>query len=134
MVAPIKHCRDLADIDVETLCEMMNTVKDLMAAMRVLYKPHGFNVGFNVGEAAGAGIEEHLHLHVVPRWHADSNMMTVIGDSRVIPEDLDRTFEKMVEALQCNHSEILVSNEDIGSHFEKANAAITKIEISQTKS
>jgi ATP adenylyltransferase len=100
MVAPIKHCSDLADVDVETLCEMMNTVKDLMATMRELYKPHGFNVGFNVGEAAGAGIEEHLHLHVVPRWHADSNMMTVIGDSRVIPEDLDRTFEKMVEALQ----------------------------------
>ena len=100
MVAPAKHCNDLADIDVETLCEMMNTVKALMAAMRELYKPHGFNVGFNVGEAAGAGIEEHLHLHVVPRWHADSNMMTVIGDSRVIPEDLDRTFEKMVEALK----------------------------------
>lgn len=100
MVAPIRHCSDLADVDVETLCEMMSTVKDLMTAMRELYRPHGFNVGFNVGEAAGAGIEEHLHLHVVPRWHADNNMMTVIGGSRVIPEDLGRTFEKMVGALQ----------------------------------
>ena len=71
-----------------------------MAAMRELYQPHGFNVGFNVGEAAGAGIEEHLHLHVVPRWHADNNMMTVIGGSRVIPEDLGRTLERMVGELQ----------------------------------
>ncbi|MBD3872613.1 MAG: HIT domain-containing protein [Acidobacteria bacterium] len=100
MVAPIRHCSDLADVDVETLSEMMNTVKDLMAAMRELYRPHGFNVGFNVGEAAGAGIEEHLHLHVVPRWNADNNMMTVIGGSRVIPEDLGRTLERMVGALQ----------------------------------
>ena len=79
---------------------MMSTAKDLMAAMRELYQPHGFNVGFNVGEAAGAGIEEHLHLHVVPRWHADNNMMTVIGGSRVIPEDLGRTLERMVGELQ----------------------------------
>ncbi len=100
LVAPIRHCSDLAEVAVETLCEMMSTVKDLMTAMRELYRPHGFNVGFNVGEAAGAGIEEHLHLHVVPRWHADNNMMTVIGGSRVIPEDLGRTFEKMVGALQ----------------------------------
>ena len=82
------------------MCEMMSTAKDLMAAMRELYQPHGFNVGFNVGEAAGAGIEEHLHLHVVPRWHADNNMMTVIGGSRVIPEDLGRTLERMVGELQ----------------------------------
>ena len=95
MVAPIQHCSDLADVDVDTLTEMMATAKDLMAAMRVLYHPHGFNVGFNVGEAAGAGIEEHLHLHVVPRWHGDNNMMTVIGGTRVIPEDIGRTFERM---------------------------------------
>jgi ATP adenylyltransferase len=78
----------------------MGTVKDLMAAMQQLYRPHGFNVGFNVGEAAGAGIEEHLHLHVVPRWHADNNFMTVLGATRVVPEDLGRTFDKMREALE----------------------------------
>jgi ATP adenylyltransferase len=99
MVAPNKHCSDLADVDVETLTEMMGTVKKLMAAMRALYGPHGFNVGFNVGEAAGAGIEEHLHLHVVARWKADNNLMTVIGGTRVVPEDLDRTFERMRETL-----------------------------------
>jgi len=100
MVAPIRHCSDLADVDVETLTEMMNTAKDLMAAMRELYRPHGFNVGFNVGEAAGAGIEEHLHLHVVPRWNADNNLMTVIGGTRVVPEDLGRTFDRMRDALE----------------------------------
>lgn len=100
MVAPIRHASDLAEIDVATLTEMMTTAKDLIAAMRLLYNPHGFNVGFNVGEAAGAGIEEHLHLHIVPRWHADNNMMTVIGATRVIPEDIDRTFERMCGALK----------------------------------
>lgn len=100
MVAPIEHCSDLGDVEVEVLTEMMGTAKDLMEAMRRLYKPHGFNVGFNVGEAAGAGIEEHLHLHVVPRWNADSNFMTVIGDSRVIPEDLDTTFDRMKETFE----------------------------------
>jgi ATP adenylyltransferase len=99
MVAPVKHCSDLEDVDVETLTEMMGTAKDLMAAMRDLYRPHGFNVGFNVGEAAGAGIEEHLHLHVVPRWNADNNMMTVIAGTRVVPEDLGRTFDRMRDAL-----------------------------------
>lgn len=99
MVAPNKHCSDLEEVDVETLTEMMCTTKNLMAAMRELYRPHGFNVGFNVGEAAGAGIEEHLHLHVVPRWKADNNLMTVIGGTRVVPEDLDRTFDRMRDAL-----------------------------------
>lgn len=100
MVAPIRHCSDLAEVEVEGLTEMMSTAKDLMAAMRLLYRPHGFNVGFNVGEAAGAGIEEHLHLHIVPRWHADNNLMTVIGGTRVIPEDIGRTFDRMQDALK----------------------------------
>lgn len=99
MVAPIKHCSDLGDIDEETLTEMMRTAQDLMDAMRDVYRPHGFNVGFNVGEAAGAGIEEHLHLHVVARWRGDNNMMTVVGGTRVVPEDLDRTFDRMNAAL-----------------------------------
>ena len=100
MVAPIRHGSDLADVEADTLTEMMTTVKDLIAALRLLYRPHGFNVGFNVGEAAGAGIEEHLHLHVVPRWHADNNLMTVIGGTRVIPEDIGRTYERMYSALR----------------------------------
>ncbi len=99
MVAPIHHCSELFEVDTETLTEMMQSAQDLMAAMREVYNPHGFNLGFNIGEAAGAGIEEHLHLHVVPRWRGDNNMMTVVGGTRVIPEDLDRTFERMTAAL-----------------------------------
>jgi ATP adenylyltransferase len=105
MVAPIRHASDLAEVSVETLTEMMATTKDIMTALRGLYRPHGFNVGFNVGEAAGAGIEEHLHLHVVPRWRGDANMMTVVGGTRVIPEDLKVTHERMVAALAGIHGE-----------------------------
>ena len=100
MVAPIHHCSELLDVDEETLTEMMRTAQDLMEALREIYRPHGFNVGFNVGEAAGAGIEEHLHLHVVPRWRSDHNMMTVVGGTRVVPEDLGRTFDKMTAVLK----------------------------------
>ena len=100
MVAPIRHCNDLADVEVDALTEMMATAKDLIAAMRQLYQPHGFNVGFNVGEAAGAGIEEHLHLHIVPRWRGDTNIMGVVGGTRVIPEDLGTTFDKITTALK----------------------------------
>jgi ATP adenylyltransferase len=99
MVAPVQHCSELSEVDEETLTEIMRTAQDLMAAMREIYNPHGFNVGFNIGEAAGAGIEEHLHLHVVPRWLGDNNMMTVIGRTRVLPEDLERTFQRMTAAL-----------------------------------
>lgn len=100
MVAPIHHCSEICDVDDATLTEMMRTAQDLMQAMRDVYRPNGFNVGFNVGEAAGAGIEEHLHLHIVARWRGDSNMMTVIGGTRVLPEDLDRTYRKMRRALR----------------------------------
>jgi ATP adenylyltransferase len=99
MVAPIHHTSDLCDVDVTTMTEMMAAARGLMLAMRRLYRPHGFNVGFNVGEAAGAGIEEHLHLHVVPRWNADNNFMTVVGGTRVVPEDLNTTFDRMRAAL-----------------------------------
>jgi ATP adenylyltransferase len=99
MVAPIRHCNDLADVSSATMNEMMATCRDLIAALKEIYHPHGFNVGFNVGEAAGAGIEEHLHLHVVARWRGDNNIMTVVGGTRVIPEDLAVTYERMSVAL-----------------------------------
>jgi ATP adenylyltransferase len=100
MVAPIQHCEALTDVSVDALTEIMSVARDLTAALRELYHPHGFNVGFNLGEAAGAGIEEHLHLHVVPRWRGDGNMMTVIGGTRVIPEDLAVTHERLQDALR----------------------------------
>ena len=99
MVAPNLHVRDLEQLDDATLAEMMLTTRSLLAALRRAYGPHGFNVGFNVGAAAGAGIEGHLHLHVVPRWRGDTNLMGVIADTRVIPEDLGTTFDKLRAAL-----------------------------------
>jgi ATP adenylyltransferase len=107
MVAPIEHCSEISDVNQETLTEMMRTAQDLMEAMKRVYRPHGFNVGFNVGEAAGAGIEEHLHLHIVARWRGDSNMMTVVGGTRVVPEDLERTYDKMRHALEAGSGDTL---------------------------
>jgi ATP adenylyltransferase len=100
MVAPNVHVSDFDRLDEATLAEIMVTARDLMRAMRQAYAPHGFNVGFNVGAAAGAGIEEHLHLHIVPRWRGDTNIMGVIGDTRVIPEDLGTTFDKLRAAIE----------------------------------
>lgn len=99
MVAPNTHVSDLDVLDDATLTEMMVGARSLMRILRELYNPHGFNVGCNVREAAGAGIEEHLHLHIVPRWRGDTNLMGVIGETRVIPEDLEQTFDKITRAL-----------------------------------
>lgn len=100
MVAPNVHVSDLEQLDEATLAEIMVTARSLLRALRLAYAPHGFNVGFNVGAAAGAGIEEHLHLHVVPRWRGDTNIMGVVGDTRVIPEDLGTTFDKLRAAFE----------------------------------
>ncbi len=100
MVAPNIHIQDLDALDGATLAEIMIVTKDVMKTLRAVYKPHGFNVGFNVGEAAGAGIEEHLHLHIVPRWRGDTNIMGVVAGTRVIPEDLGTTFDKITAALK----------------------------------
>lgn len=105
MVAPGRHVSDLDVLDDSTLAEMMVVVRLLMKALREIYNPHGFNVGCNVREAAGAGIEEHLHLHIVPRWRGDTNLMGVIGETRVIPEDLERTFEKITQVLARGEAE-----------------------------
>ncbi len=99
MVAPCRHTGRLGSLDDETLLELMTGARQLVAALEEVYRPHAFNVGFNLGEAAGAGMEEHLHLHVVPRWRGDTSFMTVVGEVRVIPEDLETTFERVRAAL-----------------------------------
>jgi ATP adenylyltransferase len=99
MVAPISHCGDLQALDRETLAELMDGARRLVGLLRELYRPHAFNIGFNLGEAAGAGVEEHLHLHVVPRWRGDTSFITVVGGVRVIPEDLETTFERIRSML-----------------------------------
>ena len=95
MVIPNVHVSSLEDLDERTLSEMMQVVNLSLAALREAYAPHGFNVGVNLGKAAGAGIAEHVHMHVVPRWTADTNFMPVVGSTRVIPELLDDAYARL---------------------------------------
>jgi len=87
MVAPARHVGRLTEATPEELASVMALARRLEAVLTEAYHPDGFNVGMNVGRAAGAGVADHLHLHVVPRWSGDANFMTVVGDTRVIPED-----------------------------------------------
>ena len=99
MVAPLAHVAEFSELDGETLTEMMLVARRLVQALEQAYRPHGFNIGFNLGEAAGAGVLDHLHLHVVPRWRGDTNFMTVSAGTRVLPEDLEVTRDKLIRAL-----------------------------------
>jgi ATP adenylyltransferase len=100
MVAPFAHLANLEDLPPETLHEMMDLAQQCTRALKAGFSPDGINLGFNLGAAAGAGIKDHLHLHLVPRWQGDTNFMPVIGDVRVIPESLDQTFDKLVEGFK----------------------------------
>lgn len=95
MVVPFEHTADFAALDKETSDEMMDLAKRAQGILGEVYRPHGFNLGMNLGRAAGAGVSDHLHLHVLPRWSGDSNFMTTVGETRVIPEDLRTTYDKL---------------------------------------
>lgn len=87
MIAPQRHVARLADATAEELAEMMLLARRLEDVMHEVYRPDGLNVGMNLGRPAGAGVADHIHLHMVPRWSGDTNFMTVVGETRVIPED-----------------------------------------------
>jgi ATP adenylyltransferase len=95
MAVANRHVGTLIGAEAAELTDMMRLVQRAVEALTVEYKPDGFNVGLNQGRAAGAGIEDHLHVHVVPRWNGDSNFVSVIGDTRVLPETLDTTWERL---------------------------------------
>jgi ATP adenylyltransferase len=99
MVAPLAHVGEFSELDAATLADLMRLAQRVVRAIEATYHPHGFNVGFNLGEAAGAGIADHLHLHVVPRWRGDTSFITVNADLRVVPEDLGETCAKLRRAL-----------------------------------
>jgi ATP adenylyltransferase len=99
MIVPYAHVADLAAADLEMLAEMMRLAQRLQTALQSTYRPEGFNLGMNLGRAAGAGIVGHLHLHVLPRWAGDANFMTVVGETRVEPEDLATTYKRLTNAL-----------------------------------
>jgi ATP adenylyltransferase len=99
MIVPYAHVAQLELCDAETLAEMMQLASRVEQAFGANYKPDGMNVGMNLGKAAGAGVAGHLHLHALPRWFGDTNFMTVTGETRVHPEDLKITYERMKKAL-----------------------------------
>ena len=99
MVVPYVHSADLSACDSDTTAEMMTLAQRSQAALEKTYHPQGYNLGMNLGRAAGAGVTGHLHMHVLPRWSGDSNFMTVVGETRVEPEDLDTTYEKLRKTL-----------------------------------
>ena len=99
MVAPYEHLETITSAKTEQLAEMMQLAQRVIQALQTLYKPDGFNIGMNLGHAAGAGIREHFHLHVVPRWLGDANFVSVTGETRVLPEELHITYERMKVAL-----------------------------------
>jgi ATP adenylyltransferase len=105
MIVPYAHLNSLAALPIETAQEMMVTIQRVERALREVYRPDGMNFGANLGEAAGAGIAEHLHIHGLPRWSGDVNFMTVIGETRVLPETLDVTWKKLREALAGSSAE-----------------------------
>jgi len=97
MIAPNAHLGELDTTPKETTDEMMDLAKRCQTALREIYRPHGFNMGMNLGRAAGAGIADHIHMHLIPRWAGDTNFMTSVSETRVLSEDLPTTYHKLRE-------------------------------------
>jgi len=95
MVAPYEHTGALQDLDGETVAELMSFAQSAMRRLEQVYSPQGYNVGFNQGRIAGAGFENHIHMHVVPRWGGDTNFMPVLADTRVMPQTLQQSYEAL---------------------------------------
>lgn len=98
MVSPYRHAKDFEDLTDEESLELVEMVKKSIRILKRALNPHGFNIGINLGSVAGAGIEDHIHVHIVPRWSGDTNFMPVIGDTKVIPEMLQDTYRRLIEA------------------------------------
>jgi ATP adenylyltransferase len=95
MVVPYEHTASFADLNTAAMTEMMALAQQAQRALESEYHPDGFNIGMNLGRAAGAGVADHLHLHVVPRWSGDANFLSIVGETRVLPEDLATTCAKL---------------------------------------
>ncbi len=98
LVMPIRHVGEIGELSGDESAGMWSAIRDAVAALGEAYAPEGLNVGFNLGRAAGAGIPAHLHAHVVPRWLGDTNFMTALAETRVLPESLSLTWERLREA------------------------------------
>jgi len=100
MIAPYVHAGNLSKVEAGILGEMMELAQKVQAALEATYKPEGYNLGMNLGKCAGAGVADHLHLHILPRWIGDSNFMTVTSETRVQPEELFTTYDKLAAFLR----------------------------------
>jgi len=95
MIVPYEHKASLVDFDTATTTEVLELAKRSQLALEAEYHPDGFNIGMNLGRSAGAGVADHLHLHVVPRWSGDANFVSIVGETRVLPEDLATTLARL---------------------------------------
>jgi ATP adenylyltransferase len=95
MIAPYEHTGDLAGLDAVTAAELMHVTQRAVGVLTDEYRPHAFNVGMNLGRVAGAGVPDHLHIHVVPRWNGDTNFMPITANTKVLPESLDQTYDRL---------------------------------------
>jgi len=100
MVAPYEHKATLEELDARTRAEMMELTSQCMTVLRAEYRPQAFNMGANIGEAAGAGVLDHVHIHIVPRWVGDTNFMSTLGRTRVLPESLEDTYNRVKKIFQ----------------------------------
>lgn len=98
MIAPYAHVASLVGAPPEALFEMIGLAQRLEQCLHSVYRPQGMNIGMNLGECAGAGVAGHIHMHIVPRWPADANFMTTVGETRVLPEDLETSYTRILEA------------------------------------
>jgi len=102
MVVPYHHVPSLTDLTDEESLEVMSLIKRMMKALQQVSRPDGFNIGSNVGRTAGAGIDRHIHFHLVPRWNGDTNFMPVLADTKLISEDMDLTLHKLRKSLNSH--------------------------------
>jgi len=121
MVVPNRHAPNLATLTAEEQAELMRLTRHAEIALTEAYAPQGINVGINLGRAAGAGVLDHLHVHLVPRWNGDTNFMTAIGETRVLPEDLAATVKKLRPIFER------LAREETAETAEAAKAAENKI-------
>ncbi len=111
MIAPIAHEARLFDSNDSSLRALIRTTAEAQRILSDVYHPDGFNIGMNFGQIAGAGVADHYHMHVVPRWNGDSNFMTVTARTRLVPEDLEDTFDKLRPQFETIPKDLVVSNE-----------------------
>ena len=111
MVVPYRHISSIDLLDDNEAQDIFRLIKIILASIRKVYSPDGFNIGINIGRTAGAGIEAHVHVHIVPRWNGDANFMPVLSNTKVLPEDLETTYAKLKSAIND-----IINNEDSLDH------------------